>query len=385
MLTNTQRRDQAQRIIPSLRFDCDGAITKWIVGASWRNNRNAQSFPDLQIWRNSSENGVYTKVGNTTLIATSSNSSQLYEFPVEPSLPFQRGDILGIFQPSRSRSRLRILYRTGSGNPLNFVFRIPENVTEPPLETFTTSSRGVTRQTVLPLVTMEICKLYKSSEFKIETIDYKTIPEYVDVIISIARSTSVVILPLLTATTHASLSPTSTTSSLLRTPAISPRSLSTPATSLLLGTSAILHTSSRAEISPTIIPKPSSSQIFTTVSMRQADHFSSFNSKIAMLSSTALATSENVPDHFSILPRTANASPLPSVSSPSFGGDNMESSFSVSTVGTVAGVGGSFLLAVVIVVLVMTVLLLLRRRKKKYFVSTDTDEHTLHNPLYGDL
>ena len=157
MLTNTQM-NRAQRIIPSLRFDCDGAITKWIVGASW--NNNAQSFPELQLWRlNSSRNGVYTKVGNTTLIATSQNFSRLYEFPVEPSLPFQRGDILGIFQPSGSRSRLRIFYRIGSGNPLNFVFRPPGSVTEPrPLETFTTSSSDIIQQTVLPLVTMEICK-----------------------------------------------------------------------------------------------------------------------------------------------------------------------------------------------------------------------------------
>ena len=152
------QRNRAQGIIPSLRFDCDGAITKWIVGAFWRNAANATSFPDLQIWRNSSENGVYMKVGNTTLFATRSNSSRLYEFPVEPSLPFQRGDILGIFQPSNSLSRLRIYYRIGSGNPLNFVFRPPASVTEPPLETFNTSISGIIRQTVLPLVTMEICK-----------------------------------------------------------------------------------------------------------------------------------------------------------------------------------------------------------------------------------
>ena len=159
MLTNTQM-NRAQRIIPSLRFDCDGAITKWIVGASW--NGGASSFPDLQIWRNLSRNGVYMKVGNTTLIATRSNSSQLYEFPVEPSLPFQRGDILGIFQPRRALSRLRILYKTGSGTPLNYVFRTPSSVTEPPLETFSTSSRSVTQRIASPLVTVEICKLYKS-------------------------------------------------------------------------------------------------------------------------------------------------------------------------------------------------------------------------------
>ena len=157
MWPDTSRtRNQAQRIIPSLRFDCDGEITKWIVRASWRSNRNAQLFPDLQLWRNSSRNGVYTKVGNTTLIAAESNASQLYEIAVEPSLPFQTGDILGIFQPRRSR--LRVLYGTGSGTPVNFFVTPARSVTEPSLETFSTSSSGVSQESALPLVTMEICK-----------------------------------------------------------------------------------------------------------------------------------------------------------------------------------------------------------------------------------
>lgn len=149
-------RHQAQRIIPNLRFDCDGAVTKWIVGAYW--NRNGVLFPDLQLWRRNAS-GAYNKVCNTALNATSYNASWLYEFAVEPSLPFQRGDILGIFQPSRSRSRLRIIYRTGSGNPRNYVFNTAENVTEPPLSMFSTSDTHVTLQSVLPFVTVEICKL----------------------------------------------------------------------------------------------------------------------------------------------------------------------------------------------------------------------------------
>ena len=152
------KSNRAQRIIPSLNFTCDGAISKWIIRAEW--NGGGTAFPDLQLWRSSSENGVYTKVGNTTLSATSPNSSSLYELAVRPSLPFQRGDVLGIFQPHGQLSRLRIYYRTGSGNPLNFVFRPPaaSSVTEPPLEGFTTMGSGITLQTVLPLVTVEICK-----------------------------------------------------------------------------------------------------------------------------------------------------------------------------------------------------------------------------------
>jgi len=148
-----QRMSRAQRIIPSLNFSCDGAINKWIVRAQW--NGGGTAFPDLQLWRSSSGNGVYTKVGNTTLSAAARNSSSVYELEVKPSLPFQRGDILGIFEARGSRSRLRIYYRTGSGNPRNFVFRVDNSVTEPPLESFSTIS---STQTALPLVTVEICK-----------------------------------------------------------------------------------------------------------------------------------------------------------------------------------------------------------------------------------
>ena len=150
-----QRLNRALRIIPSLNFSCDGAINKWIVRAQWNNRGTA--FPDLQLWRSSSGNGVYTKVGNTTLSVTSQNSSSVYELAVKPSLPFQRGDVLGIFQPNGRLSRLRIHYQTENGTPQNFVFRPPvaSSVTEPPLESFTTTS---STQTALPLVTVEICK-----------------------------------------------------------------------------------------------------------------------------------------------------------------------------------------------------------------------------------
>ena len=154
--------------------------------------------------------------------------------------------------------------------------------------------------------------------------------------ISTARSMSAVTQLLLTATARVKLSPTSTTFS---------SSLSRAATSIMLETPATSHLSST----------PATSHLSSTPA-------------------TSLTSGTPV----------ISVSPKPSVSSSNIGSGNMESSFSVSTVGTVAGVVGSFLLAVIIVVLVMTVLLLVRRRKKKYSVSIDTDEHILQNPLYGD-
>jgi len=88
----------------------------------------------------------------------------VYELEVKPSLPFKRGDVLGIFQPTSARSRLRIRYvyrRLGSGYPQNFLFRLADSITEPISGSFTTMSSGIILQTtVMPLVTVEICKPY---------------------------------------------------------------------------------------------------------------------------------------------------------------------------------------------------------------------------------
>ena len=171
--------------------------------------------------------------------------------------------------------------------------------------------------------------------------------------ISTARSMSAVTQLLLTATARVKLSPTSTTFS---------SSLSRAATSIMLGTLATSHLSST----------PATSHLSTPAT----SHLSSTPATSHLSSTPATSLTSGTP--------VISVSPKPSVSSSNIGSGNMESSFSVSTVGTVAGVVGSFLLAVIIVVLVMTVLLLVRRRKKKYSVSIDTDEHILQNPLYGD-
>ena len=356
---NLRTRNQAQRIIPSLRFDCDGAITKWIVRASsWRSNRNA--FPDLQLWRNSSRNGVYTKVGNTTLIIAESNASQLYEIAVEPSLPFQRGDILGIFQPSGSRSRLRILYRTGSGNPRNYVVRLAGSVTEPPLETFTTSSSGVRQESALPLVTMEICKACIKYLFGFEQLLINLAGYYCVVMLAICQCTCNMLSIMFFMSTATSM---------------------TTVTQLLLTATARVELSPTSTISSQFFPSTSTPGTFHLSSTPATSHLSS-TPATSHLSSTP-ATSHLLSTPATFLTSGTPVSPMTSVSSPSSELDNMEGSFSVSTVGTVAGVGGSFLLAVIIVVLVITVLLLFRRRKK-YFVSSDTDEHILHNPTYGN-
>ena len=90
---------------------------KWIVAARWQNGEDRTNFPELQIWRATATTGQYRKISATTLTATTNNANSVYEHTPSSPLAFQEGDILGIFQPSRAASRLRVYYVNNVGPP----------------------------------------------------------------------------------------------------------------------------------------------------------------------------------------------------------------------------------------------------------------------------
>ncbi len=151
--TQTANRPRQQRIIPGINFTCDGFIVKWILRGRWDSSDGHDFNPDFQIWRRGDENGAYIPVGNTTIRVVSENSSRIYEYPVSPPLAFQRGDVLGIFQPRNVYNRLRVYFETNNG-PTNYYIRTGSNEMEPPLQEFSTAVAD--NEPALPLVTVEI-------------------------------------------------------------------------------------------------------------------------------------------------------------------------------------------------------------------------------------
>ena len=93
-----------QGIFPEVSFTCNGSIQRWVLGARWEGN---EEYIELQIWRPSGD-GVYTKIGYTTIIVN--EPAELYEYPLSPPLAFQTGDVLGYYQPEPSRSQLRVRF-----------------------------------------------------------------------------------------------------------------------------------------------------------------------------------------------------------------------------------------------------------------------------------
>ena len=99
--------DHYQGIFPEVGFTCSGELLGWVFGAKWEGN--SASFAELQIWRPTSDDGVFTKVGSTTIMTTQ-NHTDLYNYSLSSPLSFQAGDVLGYYQPPSSESQLRLFY-----------------------------------------------------------------------------------------------------------------------------------------------------------------------------------------------------------------------------------------------------------------------------------
>ena len=109
-VTGTGKR---QQITPDIRFTCDGMITKWIVGAGWITLESL--YPELQIWR-SSGNDMYQKINGTLIDVETESENRVYEYDNFPPIPFQAGDILGVFIPPDVESKLRLSAESGHGH-----------------------------------------------------------------------------------------------------------------------------------------------------------------------------------------------------------------------------------------------------------------------------
>ena len=139
-----------QRVIPDIKFTCNGTLTKWIIGAQRTliEDTNPQHL-QLQIWRRQGSSNRYHRSNfsdMTTLNAT--DDLNVYEYIPNPPLQFQAQDILGLYLPHISDTQVEVYYQRGGG-PRNFR-RSDQNS---PLTSIRASGEG---DNDLPLVAVEV-------------------------------------------------------------------------------------------------------------------------------------------------------------------------------------------------------------------------------------
>ena len=150
---------QLQQISPEIKITCNGLITKWIVGADWNPSTSRFLYPELQIWRNVG-NETYRKISGTCVFFPfTARANQIYEYTKFAPIPVESGDVLGIFLPRDSVSRLRLSSENdNSNNPKVYYRSTDSSATSSPYEELDRQNNEPSLSTAsyYPLVSVEI-------------------------------------------------------------------------------------------------------------------------------------------------------------------------------------------------------------------------------------
>ena len=135
-------------IFPDTSFNCTtGTIRNVTFGA---NIRSGTVFPELQLWRSSENSNNYNFVRRITFNESNQISSLIYQLN-GTSIPFEEGDVLGFYQPSRDDSKSRIRLAVRMPQPVQTMYRRDGNLSTD----FTASGDSLRRNPMVSVVTGE--------------------------------------------------------------------------------------------------------------------------------------------------------------------------------------------------------------------------------------
>jgi len=105
------------RILPSMNFSCSGTVSSLTFIAR---NRNGGQYPRFQLWRLNGPDRyerVYEPSTDSSRFMTADNFGLTIAEYVPPApIPFQAGDVLGVYQPDSDDRRLSVTHvRVPSG------------------------------------------------------------------------------------------------------------------------------------------------------------------------------------------------------------------------------------------------------------------------------
>ena len=131
-------------------------MTKWFLGAWFDTTGTRDSYPVLGIYRDRPGGGFADRVGATILVQPNRFDSHLYEFTLDPPLPFQTNDILGVFEPAEMHLRLQLLQRGPVPNGPAYRNYVPSNPPVAGVFTFDYARNTTEATDRLPLLAAEI-------------------------------------------------------------------------------------------------------------------------------------------------------------------------------------------------------------------------------------
>jgi len=153
---------QELRIFPNITFECNGSI----IGARLAAVRDTRGGrPELSVWRSDGTNR-YAKVAasniNSCVISDNVNTVgtatvMIYQSSVDTPIPFEPGYVLGILFRPRPQIVPLLHNVSSSGDSEGLVSFYRRTQGSPPNDAITVTS-GVNMDTLLPLISLDICK-----------------------------------------------------------------------------------------------------------------------------------------------------------------------------------------------------------------------------------
>ena len=117
---NLEEQSNVQYIFPEIQFRCTGTVTKWIIGAEFNSGGGNIRYPVMGAYRDIGVANQYSRDSRRLFVHPTESFSRLYEYIPPNPQPFQSGDILGLFQPPASVSRLQLLFGEANGATPSF-------------------------------------------------------------------------------------------------------------------------------------------------------------------------------------------------------------------------------------------------------------------------
>ena len=108
--------DEKLRVLQEYQFNCSSTnITSLILGIDVRETKsNRNLFPSVQVFRPGNGNNYNLVTGSErTIYYSTSNVSEVFEYPLNPPIPVMSGDLLAVSQPKQGESVARVRYIEG--------------------------------------------------------------------------------------------------------------------------------------------------------------------------------------------------------------------------------------------------------------------------------
>ena len=104
--------DRDFRLLAQESFNCSGTMTGLLlVGTITEKTEMRDKYAEIQIWRNTLSN-IYTRQGREEIKLSPGDFSPdgVFQYNLTTPIPFESGDVLGVYQPRQQNSVVRVYY-----------------------------------------------------------------------------------------------------------------------------------------------------------------------------------------------------------------------------------------------------------------------------------